>query len=432
MSTFGELDELLRHAVGAVAPAIVCRVEQHGEALYEAAFGDVIPTQMAADQPNGRVSTETVFDLASLTKLFTSTACLRLCTEGALDLDMSVADILPDFGGVRPIGPTEDPITKLSQPASPYWRMEGPVDARRVTVRHLLTHTSGLPAWRNLFAVCGAAPSPGRALDQLEIARRQSCALKAIFNIEFAYPTGLSYLYSDVGLILLGAVVAAAHRQGGLDAAITDLVLAPLDLAACFNPPESWLDRIAPTEYCTWRGRRLQGEVHDENAAGLGGIAGHAGLFATASDVCRLGLLYLNGGEGLLSEDLVQESLVCQVASLEPGAPLPDPDDPCSTSNPSSRRGLGWLLQTPAGASCGPDWSASSFGHTGYTGTSLWCDPQSGLAVALLTNRVFWGRDPDPIHLLRQQVHTLVHAAVQERRNRLQPFTDAKEKGLDS
>ncbi len=403
-TAYSQLDRLLREGTRTVAPAVACRVEQRGEVVYDAGFGEIRPAC-----PETKVPSDACFDLASLTKLFTATACLRLCTLGILSLDSPVTDILPHFGGERPIGPTEDPITKLPMPTSPHWRtFDSLVDADTVTIRRLLTHTSGLPAWRNVYGVCEDAPAPGYALTRADIAHRQRAGIAAVCGYDFAYPPGRSYTYSDVGLILLGAVVAAVHGSRSLDSALHELVIGPLGLNARFNPPTDHLDRIAPTEYCPWRARRLHGEVHDENAAGLGGIAGHAGLFSTTADLCRLARVYLNDGGGFISPELVRESLRCHVAAGVPGDPCPDGDHPCSLPDPDVRRGLGWMLQTPRGASCGPDWSPSGFGHTGFTGVSLWCDPEYGLALALLTNRVYWGRDPDPIQKLRVDVHTTV------------------------
>lgn len=407
MPDFSSLDNILTQAAVGVAPAIVCRVEQHGEVLFEKASGVIDPARH--DRP---ALTGAYFDFASLTKLFTTTACLRLCTEGRLSLDTAVAHVLPAFAGIRSVGPTEDPISKRPLPASTYWtQIVQNVNAGAITVRHLLTHASGLPAWRSVFSACGDTPAPGNTLSRIEIQRRQQCGIEAICGYDFAYPPSLSYIYSDVGLILLGAVVAKIHGNNALDETLAQLVIFPLGLSAVFNPSLEDSGEIAPTEYCPWRGRRLHGEVHDENAAGLGGIAGQAGLFGTAQDLCRLGRLYLNDGEDLLSAGIVRQSIECQIAADSPGDPLPNPDRPCAPPDPEIRRGLGWML--PArGSSCGPEWSQYGFGHTGFTGTSLWCDPEQDLTVALLTNRVYYGRDPDPIHDLRQQVHTAVLRSI--------------------
>ncbi len=383
---FSEVNSLLSAAVGKVAPTLVCRVEQGGTLLFEGSYGWLNPASQTRPTP-----ADAVFDLASLTKLFTTTAFLRLVADDQVAIDQTVAEIVPEFGGQRIIGGTEDPLSKRPLPAVPEWS-GAIVDANTVTFRHLLTHTSGLPAWRSLYRMCGAPPV--FPLDDAEIARRQQCALDAIVGFPFVAPPGLSYAYSDIGLILLGMAVERLHGQR-LDAAIHALVSEPLGMGVCYNPPAEIHSTVAATEDDPWRGRRLRGEVHDENAAGLGGIAGHAGLFGSAADLCRLGRLYLRGGAPLLSPILAHESIRAQQ--------IPTVDE---------RRGLGWMLHCDPNPSCGPLFSPESFGHTGFTGTSLWCDPARDLCVALLTNRVYAGRDRAAIAALRPALHSAIIQAV--------------------
>ena len=325
-----------------------------------------------------------------------------------MTLDTPVAQVLPAFDGPRAVGATEDPVSKRPLPASVLWTQRTPrVDAGAVTIRHLLTHTSGLPAWRSVFNACGDVPPPGNRLSRADIRLRQQRGIHAICGYDFAYPPALSYTYSDIGLILLGAVIANVQGADALDGALARLVVSPLGLNVDFNPSPADGPDITPTEFCPWRGRRLHGEVHDENAAGLGGIAGHAGLFGSAQDLCRLASVYLAGGKGYLSPDIVRQSVECQIAADSPGDVLPNANLPCAAPDPDIRRGLGWALPV-RDASCGPEWNRAGYGHTGFTGTSLWCDPELGLAVALLTNRVYYGRNPEPIHALRQVVHTAI------------------------
>jgi CubicO group peptidase (beta-lactamase class C family) len=383
MTAFSRLDALLGRAVAEVAPAIVCRVERGGDLLFERGYGWLNPASQSRSTPP-----DAIFDLASLTKLFTTTAFLRLVDLGRVRVDQPVAEVIPAFGGERVIGGTEDPISKQPLPADPRWSGQN-VDASTITFRHLLTHTSGLPAWRGLYHICGAVPTPEPMSDG-EIARRHAAALDAIVGFPFIYPPDADYVYSDIGLILLGFAVERLHGRR-LDGAIRDLVSDPLGLGVIFTPAPSMHSRIAPTEDDPWRGRRLRGEVHDENAAGLGGIAGHAGLFGAAADLCRLGRLFLNGGEDLLSPATVDESVREQIVSRD-----------------GVRRGLGWLLRSDPDPSCSTAFSLRTFGHTGYTGTSLWCDPERDLAVALLTNRVYNGRAPEGILALRPAVHKAV------------------------
>lgn len=383
MGKWAGLEKVLQDALPIVAPAIVCRVEQAGECVYENAFGWLEPE--AQTRP---VQTESLFDLASVTKLFTTTAFLRLVDAGQVGLDQPLAAVLPEFGDVRPIGGTEDPLAKTPLPVDSR-RAGEVVDASRVTFRHLLTHTSGLPAWRSVYAHCGAPPH--LPLAESAVDERQGQALAALVAYPFVAQPGESYLYSDIGLLLLGSAVARLSGLGRLDRAIRSLVTEPLGIDACFNPPVAVRPRIAPTEHCAWRDRRLLGEVHDENAAGLGGVAGHAGLFARAADVCRLGRLFLAGGEGLLSPGVVAESIREQYASQD-----------------GIRRGLGWQLRSDPNPTCSTAFSLASFGHTGFTGTSLWCDPERDLCVALLTNRVYYGRDAAGIVALRPRVHSAI------------------------
>jgi CubicO group peptidase (beta-lactamase class C family) len=226
-----------------------------------------------------------------------------------------------------------------------------------------------------------------------ERARRIAAIYK---EYAFACPPGQRILYSDLGLILLGEAVGRLAGTS-LEAYIRRAVLDPLGLAhTTYNPLANGAasERIVPTEFCTWRKRRCLGEVHDENAASLGGIAGHAGLFSTAWDVALLGQTYLNGGQyggtSLLSAQTASEMTRVQV----------NMDD-----NP---RGLGWLQRSSGYSSSGSLFGPRSYGHTGYTGTSLWVDPDRSLVVALLTNRVYYGRDPAGISELRPRLHDAV------------------------
>ncbi|MEZ4656756.1 MAG: serine hydrolase domain-containing protein [Caldilineaceae bacterium] len=388
MSNFAQLDQILRKALGEVAPAIVCRVEQGDRLLFAQSYGWLDPS--TEQQPT---LLDTYFDFASLTKLFTTTACLRLIDQGRLALDQPVAELVPAFGGQRMLGGAEDPISKQPTAVDPRWLAEAqmPIDADAITIRHLLTHTSGLAAWRSIYRACGPTPSPYAALRQAEGRARQQAGLAALVAYPFVYPTGRAYIYSDLGLILLGAACAIANGDAHIGQTIERLVTGPLGLEAHFNPAEKLHNQIAPTEFCQWRQRRLRGEVHDENAGGLGGVAGHAGLFGTAADLSRLGRLYLRGGEGLIATELVTECRQEHVCTPE-----------------GDRRGLGWMLRSEPNPSCSRHFSRASFGHTGYTGASLWCDPERELTVVLLTNRVYDGRHPQPIAQLRPAVHEAI------------------------
>jgi CubicO group peptidase (beta-lactamase class C family) len=176
----------------------------------------------------------------------------------------------------------------------------------------------------------------------------------------------------------------------------------PLGLARTgFNPLAAGIPagQVAPTERCDWRGRRLSGEVDDENAASLGGISGHAGLFSTAAEVARLGQLYLRQGEWQGAQLLSGETVAGMVGE--------------QVSLNGLRRGLAWVLWTAQDCACGAAFGRRSFGHTGFTGTSLWIDPQRELLVVALTNRVYHGRDPLAIQRFRPRLHELAVSAVE-------------------
>ena len=388
------LEEIVRDGLDAVYPAAALLIARRGGVVLHSGYGYVEP---ARRQRPAR--TDSLYDLASVSKLFTVTAFMTLVEARVVALDTPVADVLPAFGGTRPIGPVEDPRTQTPLPADPAFAGQA-VDARQVTFLHLLTHTSGLAAWRSLFRegthTPGDVPLPHRVSTQ---ARAQRVA--AIWErYGFAYPPGRHMVYSDLGLILLGEAIARLAEMP-LDAYVQRSVLAPLDLAhTTYNPLAHAVppEQIVPTEHCTWRRRRCHGEVHDENAASLGGVAGHAGLFSTVWDVAVLGQATLNGGcyggARLLSPQTVSEMTREQV-------------------NFGDRpRGLGWLRRSRERSSAGRRFGPHSYGHTGFTGTSLWIDPDRELVVALLTNRVYGGRDPAGIARLRPRLHDAIVEAI--------------------
>ena len=273
---------------------------------------------------------ETLWDLASLTKVVALTsAMIVLVDEGRIDLDAPVQRYLPE------------------------WTGEG---KERVTVRHLLTHSSGLPAWRPLYKEA-VGPAEAAAL---------------VLATPLDTVPGARMVYSDLGIILAGKIVERIAGQP-LDVFVRERVFEPLGMhSTMYRPAASLVPRIAPTEFDPWRQRQPRGEVHDENAFALGGVAGHAGLFSTASDLARLARAYLNGG----SLDGVR---FARAETLERFTARQDPA--------LSHRAIGW--ETPTGSnSAGRLLSQSAFGHTGFTGTSIWIDPERDLFVVLLTNRV--------------------------------------------
>jgi CubicO group peptidase (beta-lactamase class C family) len=374
--------------VGVLFPAAVLHIQQGGRLLWNQAYG-----HLDADRQRYPTQLDSLFDLASLTKLFTATAFMRLVERGLVGLDTPIGRVLPGMTGIRRIGPAEDPLKSIRLYPDPCQAGQA-VDLEQVTFRRLLSHSSGLAAWRSVYAVGGSAmPVPLPHDTPAELCQQR---LETVHQYDFFYPPGEQVLYSDLGFILLGEAIAALSRQP-LEITLQQEVFLPLALSTiCYNPLtyDVTPERIVPAEICGWRQRRLVGEVDDENAASLGGVSGHAGLFASAQEVASLGQMVLDlgscpGGQ-LLSPATVAEMRREQAAWG------------------GLRRGLAFVLQTPTGCSCGDRFSPLSFGHTGFTGTSLWIDPQRALVVTVLTNRVYYGRGSDAIQAFRPALHNLI------------------------
>ena len=385
-----QLESVIQQGLETTAPAIALHCLLDGETVFEGAYGVIDPETGAV------LTKEARFDLASVTKLFTMTAFMRLVAADKVTIDSPVVAVIPEFGssGPRPIGDKQDPHTleMIAKPAD--LTNAGPVDPTTITYRHLLTHTSGLAPWRALYEQTGPVPPTPPESDPVTHAERLAKALALIGTYPFVDMPGRTVHYSDLGLILLGTAVARIAESANLAEAIEKLVLQAIGLSRTqYNPPNPAL--CVPTEFdARWRKRRIRGQVHDENAAGLGGIAGHAGLFGTAAEVARLGQMWLDALDAkqgaLLPAGLAREAVgEHAVTGLE-------------------RRGLGWNLRTSGVSSSGAHFSPDSFAHTGFTGTSLWVDPERKLVVALMTNRVYHGRDAAAIIRFRPQLHDAV------------------------
>jgi CubicO group peptidase (beta-lactamase class C family) len=359
----------LSPALETVAPAISVLAYHNNEVVIEKTWGHI--------DPQHPVTSDTLFDLASLTKLFTTTALLTLMSQQNLSIKTPVVDLLPEFGTVnpRPMDGGQDPHSKVKLP-TPEHLVGETVNPAEVTLWHLLTHTSGLPAWRDVY--------------------NQPHPLTALTHYPFTNKVGAAVCYSDIGLMLLGEITARLN-QSTLEAAIQQHVLELLGVTDVMFNPLRTVDkiRIAPTELdTTWRQCRVWGEVHDENAYGLGGVAGHAGLFGTAQAVAKFGLAWLNKNTFNISTELMLQAITEQAVTHD------------------ERRGLGWMLRSKENSSAGRHMSMNAYGHTGFTGTSLWIDPDARVVVVLLTNRVYYGRDGRGIHALRQQVSDAVMEAI--------------------
>jgi serine-type D-Ala-D-Ala carboxypeptidase len=306
------------------------------------------------DATSPAVIADTVYDLASVTKVIgTTTACMILHERGLFQLDQPIIELLPEFAGKNPS--SEDP-------------------RRQVTLRMLLAHSSGLPAYIKLF----------------QTAHTKDELLQQALRVPLTAAPGSRAEYSDIGFILLGEVLGRITGEP-LDQFCQREIFARLDLGhTCFNPPADLKPIIPPTEDDrTFRHRLIQGEVNDENAFVMGGVGGHAGCFATALDVSVFAQCMLQGGTPLVKKETLEIFTRRQ-------------DSPPGTS-----RALGW--DTPSQPSqSGKYFSSRSYGHLGYTGTSLWIDPDRQLSVTLLTNRTWPDRGSQSIKQIRPAFHNAV------------------------
>ena len=298
------------------------------------------------------VEEDTVYDVASLTKaLATTPVAMFVHQQGSLDLEAPVVSLAPEFE-------------------------TGDRQRNKVTIRMLLAHSSGLPAYVKLFETC-------KTREEL---------LRAAMQTPLEAEPGSRAAYSDIGFIVLGEILERITGES-LDAFSKREIFDKLGMDhTLFCPPESMRERIPPTEDDqTFRNRVMRGEVEDENAWVMGGIAGHAGLFANVEDVARFAQCTLDGGAPVFKPETVELFTRRETS-------------PAGTS-----RALGW--DTPSSPSqSGQYFSPRSFGHLGYTGTSLWIDPERDLAVVLLTNRTW----PDRKSLLIKQIRPRFHDAVAE------------------
>jgi len=360
---------LLENAIAARAfPACSLAITLHGELIAHKAFG-----RFTYGPASPTVAPDSIFDLASVTKVVATTAMAMILYErGLLDLEAAVTAIVPEFSA-------DDP------------------SRGEVTLRQLLAHSSGLPAYEKLYLQ----------------AKTRAELLHAAFASELSAAPGTRAKYSDIGFIILGAALERLADES-LDAFCQREIFGPLAMAhTTFNPPKSWRESIPPTaNECgadtlvratvgpatkpassTFRGRVIQGEVQDENASVLGGVAGHAGLFSTAEDLARFAHSMLNGGYPVLRANTVQ--LFTRRES-----------SPAGTS-----RALGW--DTPSAPSqSGKYFSPRSFGHLGYTGTSLWIDPDHQLSITLLTNRTWPNCQKQAIKQVRPAFHNAVFESL--------------------
>ena len=319
------------------------------------ALGSLCPDPDAG--PDAPCTNDALFDLASLTKLATTALVLAFVRERVLDLSVPFRELVPDFHG----------------------------DAKdRVTLEQVLTHTAGLLWWLPLWR-------DAKGLDE---------AVWRAAEEPLAQDVG-TFRYSDLGYLMLTQALASVGRRPFADL-VRERVLGPVEALDCDFGPRPREQCVATERDGEWRTRRLRGEVHDENASAVGGVAGHAGLFGTAHDVAAIARVYRDGA--VIGNDLAR------LARAE------------HARGDNVRRGLGLALRAPHDAMVGRYFSEEAYGHTGFTGTSLWIDPALDLTVVILTNRVYFGRtNDDAIYRFRIAVHEAVSRPFVEKDQSVKP-----------
>lgn len=353
------IDRIVTAAIAQrVFPGAVVLVAHEGVLRHTAAYGST----MYADPGSQPVTLTTRYDIASLTKVFTATAVLQLYDAGAIMLDRPAADYLPGL------------------------------QARGVTVRHLLTHTSGLVLQLSALRAVGA--------DELRA---------AVYATNPTYSPGTHVAYTNINSMLLGDIVAAVSDQP-LDQALRTLLLEPLGLEATgFCPDLSVHTNTAPTEWDTeWRGTLVQGVVHDESTFALGGVAGHAGLFSTATDLWRFAQMWLD--QGVMQQRRFLRAATVALATRDHTRELAQAAGGTAQAGEEALRcGLGWMLERPTFMGQAP---ADTYGHTGFTGPALAIVPSERLIVVVLSNRTYPRRTPPQHHAITAAVLAAAREAI--------------------
>lgn len=371
---FHAVEEACNEAVAqGVFPGAVVLVARGEEIVFERAFGfrSLVPEKSPMEL-------ETIFDLASLTKpIATTTALMLLVREKKIRLEDRVTRFFPNFGVY---GKTH------------------------VNFRHLLAHSSGLPAWKPYYEEIVRSQKEGRVNFVCSRAAK-SYVFEQIHREKPLAPPGTQAVYSDLGFMLLGEVIEEVSGWT-LDRYCQDRIFRPLSLrstsfidltqirARRLKPVK---EMIAPTEECPWRKRILWAEVHDDNAYAMGGVSGHAGLFSSARDIHSFLLRLRRSLRG--EDDFLPQPLVRQFLTRDP-------------TLPGSTFALGWDTPSGENPACGSHFSPNTVGHLGFTGTSLWWDLEKDCHVILLSNRVHPSRSNDKIKAFRPYVHDLIMKAL--------------------
>lgn len=348
------MDEMIANDV---MPGAVTFVARRGHIVQHEAYGDAVLYQNDSGEKVENpiaMKKDTIFDVASLSKIFTTVAAMKLYEQGHFNLDDPVVEYIPEFA------------------------QNGKED---VTIRQLLTHTSGFKAWVPLYT----------------IGENKQDRLQYVFEYALTNEPGTTYTYSDLNMITLAVIVERISGMG-LDKFVKENITEPLNMTnTMYNPPEDLKDQIAATEYQPWTDRGLVwGEVHDENAWSLGGVAGHAGVFSTANDLAKLAHMMINEGRYGSKQILQPETVELLVENQIPQS--------------GDEHGLGWELAQ--GWYMDALSESSSIGHTGYTGTSIVVNQNNGTIAILLTNRVHPTRETVSTNPARRQFARQVADAI--------------------
>ena len=357
VNKFENVDEVVETAINDSAfPGAVLLISDNGKIIYQKAFG-----HYTYDKNSPSMKISTIFDLASVSKVISTTTCTMICYDrGLFKLDDKVSKYIPEFA------------------------QNGKKD---VTIRNLLVHDSGLRPDIISYKAYANSENPEQDI------------LNEIYSDTLIYPTGTKMVYSDLNMITMAKIIEKITGKT-LDQFAHDEIFKPLGMNhTMYNPPASLKDSIAPTEKDNYfRNRQLQGEVHDETSFLMGGVAGHAGLFSNVNDLAKFLQMVLNKGsykgKKIINPETV-ELFIKQQSEL-------------------SSRALGWDTKSQNGySSAGKFFSPLSYGHTGYTGTSVWTDPTKNLFVVLLTNRVYPTRKNIKIIRVRPKVHNAIIKALE-------------------
>ena len=348
---FTQVDEIIQSAIKDSAfPGSVVLVSKDRKIIYEKSFG-----HLTYDDTSAAVNINTIYDIASLTKVIATTTAVMICYDKNLfSLNDPVAKYIPEFA------------------------QNG---KENVTVKNLLLHNSGLPAFKRFYKNYSSADE----------------VINDIYRTPLSYETGSKTVYSDLGFIILAKIVEQVTGKR-FDTFCNEEIFNPLQMnSTFFNPPDSLKYKIAPTEFDNnWRNKLVWGKAHDETASLLNGVAGHAGLFSTAKDISNLLQLLLD--DGTFDGNQIIKSATVKLFTTR--------------YSDKSTRALGWDTKSTKKSSAGNLFDITSFGHTGFTGTSVWVDPTKEVFVVFLTNRIYPTRENKKLYEVRPLLHNAVINAL--------------------